>query len=196
MKKASCQHQHAYKKCKEHKFQAIKAYLESLSPYPVDPSTLKRVICPQYAISEKQFYYILARSRGRSLEAEELVENLEKEGFEVFISEEIRGKGQPPEIMVVANEEMRRQFKKYGNSVSFDLTFNLIKNQHPSGSKWKLGIFLAVTACRHIVPLAFVVTLFETTEAYVQIFRTFFRAMEGQPGIVVTDEERAIHAAL
>jgi len=91
---------------------------------------------------------------------------------------------------------MKRLFKMYGDLVSFDLTFNLIKNKHPSGSKWKLGFFLATSSCKRITPLAVVATLFETKEVYVQILRTFFRAIGGQPPVIVTDEERAIHAAI
>ena len=47
-----------------------------------------------------------------------------------------------------------------------------------------------------MVPLALVVTLHETEEVYASILRTFFRAMEGQPAILITDQERAIQAAV
>ena len=91
---------------------------------------------------------------------------------------------------------MKRLFAHYGDVVSFDLSFNLIKNPHRSGKKWKVGFFLGTSNCKHVVPLGLVATLNETKETYAQIFKTFFNAMGDTPGVVVTDEERAISAAL
>jgi len=97
-------------------------------------------------------------------------------------------------MLVAANKEMKDLFQRYGDLVSFDLSFNLIKDPHPSGKKWKIGLFLGSSATKRMVPLAIVVTLQDTKEAYVQLFRTFFRAV-GEPKVLVTDEERAMHAA-
>lgn len=44
--------------------------------------------------------------------------------------------------------------------MTFDLTFNMIKNIHISGRKWKVGAFLGMSAAKHIVPFGLVITLF------------------------------------
>lgn len=71
--------------------------------------------------------------------------------------------------------------------VTFDLTFNLIKNTHESGLKWKVGIFLALTAAKKMAPLAIVCVLNTTKEVYVQLLRTFIGAMGTCPPVLVTD---------
>jgi len=80
--------------------------------------------------------------------------------------------------------------------LTFDLTFNLIKNVHSSQAKWKLGCFLALNSARQIVPVALVSTLHATKEIYVQLLRTLFLALETTPKVLVTDEEKAILAAV
>ena len=91
---------------------------------------------------------------------------------------------------------MKDQFKTYGDLTSFDLTFNMINHIHPSGSKFKIGCMLGLTSAKRITPFAFVVTLRTAKEDYVRIFRTFFEIMGRAPIVIVSDEERAIHAAL
>jgi len=83
---------------------------------------------------------------------------------------------------------MRKNFDMYGDSVSFDLTFNLVKDHHDSGRKWKLGCFLGLSASKHILPFALVATLFDSKEVFVRIFKTFFTAVNGQPKVIITDE--------
>ena len=65
----------------------------------------------------------------------------------------------PPEVLFLASKSMKAQFQVYGDVVTFDLTFNTIKNLHPSGKSWKVGCFLANSSTKKIVPLGLVVTL-------------------------------------
>jgi len=51
---------------------------------------------------------------------------------------------------------MKRNFQDYGDLVSFDLSFNLIKDQHPNGKYWKIGCFLGSSSTKKMVPLAIV----------------------------------------
>jgi hypothetical protein len=57
---------------------------------------------------------------------------------------------------------MKALFREYGDCVSFDLSYSLIKNDHPSGKQWKIGCFLASSSSKKIVPLAFVASLQDT----------------------------------
>ena len=54
---------------------------------------------------------------------------------------------------------MKKSFAMYGDTVSFDLSFNMIKNIHESGKKWKVGFFVGTSSNKHIVPFAIVVML-------------------------------------
>ena len=102
----------------------------------------------------------------------------------------------PPLVFVAVNQEMKANFAKYGDIVSFDLTFNLIKNQHKSGEKWKVGCFVGMSNAKRITPFGFAVTLNTKEEDYCEIFSTFFNIMGREPGVIVTDEERSMHSAL
>ena len=96
--------------------------------------------------------------------------------------------GSLPEVFVAVSSTMKSLYSKYRDVLSFDLTFNLIKDRHPSGKKWKIGCFVATSAAKRITPLGLVVCLHEKTEVY-QHYR-------GCPGVLVTDEERVVGAAL
>lgn len=86
----------------------------------------------------------------------------------------------------------------YGERVSFDLTFRLIKNrpESESGGSWKMGVFLGLSATNRLVPFGVAITLDVNKDAYMDLFRMFFAAVGGQPKVIISDEERAIHAAL
>ena len=97
---------------------------------------------------------------------------------------------------MIVSQEMKNQFREIGDVVSFDLTFKMVRDQSNSGGTWKLGCFLATSPSKRMVPLALVLTLRETTEVYTRILTTFFKAMEGQPSVLISDEEKAIGAAV
>ena len=73
---------------------------------------------------------------------------------------------------------MKELFPKYGDVISFDFTFKLVKNTHISGQKWKIGLFLGTSSCKRMVPLGIVMSLYQTKESYLKIFRTYFDAVE------------------
>jgi hypothetical protein len=91
---------------------------------------------------------------------------------------------------------MKKAFEEYGDRVSFDLTFRLIKNRTSSELTWKVGVFLGISAVNRIVPFGIVITAAMTKDSYIELFRMFFAAVGGQPKVLISDEERAIHAAL
>jgi hypothetical protein len=49
-------------------------------------ASLKHVVCPTFGLTEKQFYYVLAKSRGSAVPPNEVIKNLEAEGYEIFAS--------------------------------------------------------------------------------------------------------------
>lgn len=91
---------------------------------------------------------------------------------------------------------MKDLFRLYGSRVSFDLTFSLVKNRVPEGGAWEVGVFLGTSSVGRMVPLCIALMLPTTKDAYMELFRMFFSAVGGQPQVIVSDEERALHAAL
>jgi hypothetical protein len=57
---------------------------------------------------------------------------------------------------------MKENFKHYGQVITFDLTFNMIKNVS-DGKKWKIGAFLSTSCSKKIVPLGLAAILEETS---------------------------------
>jgi hypothetical protein len=74
---------------------------------------------------------------------------------------------------------MKKAFSMYGERVSFDLTFRLIKNKSESGSSWKAGVFLGLSSTNRLVPFGVALTLDSNKEAYMELFRMFFVAVGG-----------------
>jgi hypothetical protein len=156
---------------------------------------LKHAICQSFSITPKQFYYILSRINKKTTTFDEYIAQIEKEGFEVFISRETRESNQLPMTLVAVSPDMKKAFAVYGERVSFDLTFRLIKNRMGT-DEWKVGVFLGLSSTNKIVPFGVAITLSTTKDAYMEIFKMFFEAVGGQPKVIISDEERGISAAL
>jgi hypothetical protein len=50
-------------------------------------------------------------------------------------------RGPYPRLIVTVSPQMRRNYQLYGDLVSFDLTYNLIKNLTIDGRRYGLGVF-------------------------------------------------------
>jgi hypothetical protein len=134
---------------------------------------LKHAICQSFSITPKQFYYILSRINKKTTTFDEYIAQIEKEGFEVFISRENRESNQLPMTLVAVSPDMKKAFAVYGERVSFDLTFRLIKNRMGT-DEWKVGVFLGLSSTNKIVPFGVAITLSTTKDAYMEIFKMFF----------------------
>jgi hypothetical protein len=82
---------------------------------------------------------------------------------------------------------MKKAFQDYGERVSFDLTFRLIKNRTEEGGSWKVGVFLGLSACNRLVPFGIAIMTESNKEAYMEIFRMFFAGVGGQPKVIISD---------
>lgn len=56
---------------------------------------------------------------------------------------------------------MKQNFERYGRQqfVSYDLTFNLIKELHSSEKSYKIGMFVGLSCSRRIVPFALTILI-------------------------------------
>lgn len=82
---------------------------------------------------------------------------------------------------------MKRAFALYGERVSFDLTFRLIKNRTEEGGTWKVGVFLGLSACNRLAPLGIAIMTESNKDAYADIFRMFFAGVGGVPKVIISD---------
>lgn len=82
LKKLKCFHRHDVnlRRGLHFKFNAVQSYIQSL-PLSIAPAALKKILCPQFAITEKQFYYVFAKSKGKKQTTDELIRQLEEKGF-------------------------------------------------------------------------------------------------------------------
>ena len=55
--KVNLKHHHDTTKVRSHKYRAVEEFIKDL-PASVNPNNLKPVICSQFSISERQFYYL------------------------------------------------------------------------------------------------------------------------------------------
>ena len=187
-------HHHPSLKTKQYQFRTAEQYILDAPP-TIQLSSLKKMTCREYQLNERQFYYLHKKVKYQQLGVEELVQGLEEEGYEVHHTG-VESPKDIPEIFIAVSPKMKNLYHQYKDVISFDLTFNLIKDRHPSGKKWKLGCFVATSAAKRITPLGLVVCLHETAETYCQIFKTYFGIMGSSPAVLVTDEEKAVRAAL
>lgn len=68
---------------------------------------------------------------------------------------------------------MKSNFKAYGQTVSYDLTYNLIQDLSPEKKQYAVGIFTGVNNYNRIIPFGITITCEETTEAFCKIFESF-----------------------
>ena len=104
-----------------------------------------------------------------------------------------------PSLYVSSSPEMIKDFKKFGEFVTFDLTYNMIKQFKEEGDKkkkWGLGLFLGKNNHNNPIPFGICLMNSEKKEDFVQVFRSFFDIMGRKPQSIITDQQLAIIAAL
>ena len=89
--------------------------------------------------------------------------------------------------------------KKFGQFISFDITYNLVKEyKEVEGKvkKWGLGLFLGKNNHNRTVPFAICIVNSETKADFVSLFASFFDIMNSEPQTIITDQQIAIIGAL
>lgn len=61
--------------------------------------------------------------------------------------------------MIIVTPDMKEYFKKFGNYISIDYTFNLFRDLHDNGNSYKAGFILGSSFSRRIVPYAIIIAL-------------------------------------
>ena len=141
-------------------------------------------------ISEASFYYHYKKYQRHSITLKQLFDHYDQKNFHLATDPFEVVPSQEPELLVVVSPLMRKNYAKYGASqfMAFDMTFNLFRQSHHSGQKFKLGCFMGLSSTRKLVPFGLVVSVDETKDRYSQIYRTFLQLMDQQPpSCVITD---------
>lgn len=117
---------------------------------------------------------------------DEVIKELEKKDYDLSVDPFPLTEGQLPRILVVISPQMKENFKQYGQTVSYDLTYNIIRDITPDRRQYAVGIFTGVNCYNKIIPFGITITCEETTEAFCKIFETFIDCC-GQPLSFITD---------
>lgn len=100
---------------------------------------------------------------------------------------------------------MIANFREFGERqfVTFDITYNLVKeikveqqkNNKIKNRKWGLGLFLGKN--NHNKAICFCISLInhEDKDTFIGVFKSFFEMMNGEPSVMITDEQSAIQSA-
>ena len=98
--------------------------------------------------------------------------------------------------MIIVTPLMKENFKKFGNWMGFDFTFNLVQEIKEGKQQYRLGVFVGISASKKIVPFGLVLCNEQTKERYYQILKSFSDIMNRFPEIIITDQDKAIISAI
>lgn len=73
-------HDHPPQRSKKFRMMAVEKYIATL-PAASSASTIKRLVCQEFQIEEKTFYYLWKKIRHPPLAFEDLVKKLESKGY-------------------------------------------------------------------------------------------------------------------
>jgi hypothetical protein len=46
-----------------------------------------------------------------------------------------------PRMMVIVSQNMKKSYQRYGELLSFDITYNLLRNRTSDDKRYRLGVF-------------------------------------------------------
>lgn len=90
--------------------------------------------------------------------------------------------------------------QKFGQFMSFDITYNLVKESKVTEGertkKWGLGLFLGKNNHNKTIPFGICLLNSETKDDFKKVFMNFFDIVGGEPQAIITDQQIAIIGAL
>jgi len=76
---------------------------------------------------------------------------------------------------------MRDSFKKYGDLLSFDITYNLLRNFTSDGKQYRLGVFCVTDTNIRILIAGIALMSQEGARDFANMFEMFFRLHSQSP---------------
>ena len=94
-------------------------------------STAKAIVLNNLKISEGSFYYYFNKLRFPRRSLSELLKSYDKMNYYISISPYELDSNRLPDLLIIITPLMKKNYQRYGQFTSFDLTFNMIKDPHP-----------------------------------------------------------------
>lgn len=97
-----------------------------------------------------------------------------------------------PKIMVIASKNMKDNFQDFGDIVSFDITYSLLKNTSVDNLRYRLGVFCVTDTNMRILLAGLAIICEENIATFSKVFQFFFEIHQKQPVSIITDQQVAV----
>lgn len=101
-----------------------------------------------------------------------------------------------PNIIVVVSESMRRNYVKYGDILSFDITYKLLKNFNSNGQQYNVGVFCVFDTNNRILIAGVAILCNESTDSMEKVFGMFIKLHNRPPQTIITDQQMTFAKAI
>lgn len=112
----------------------------------------------------------------------ELKVELDRQGYEYLTDTQAETEeDRYPRLIVMVSKLMRDSFKKYGDLLSFDITYNLLRNFTSDGKQYRLGVFCVTDTNIRILIAGIALMSQEGARDFANMFEMFFRLHSQSP---------------
>jgi hypothetical protein len=97
-------------------------------------------------------------------------------------------KDEYPQILLVASPNMKNNYEKYGDMVSFVIAENLLINTTFDGYRYRVGMFCVTDTNARVLIVAIAIFCQDTPANMYKVFEYFIRIHGRTPQTFITDE--------
>jgi hypothetical protein len=97
---------------------------------------------------------------------------------------------------VIASAAIRDSYNHFGNAISFDITFNLLRNITHNNHCFRVGILTVGDTNQRILFAGLVIIVDETTATFFTVFDTFLNIYTQSLMSIITDDQLTIVLAI
>jgi hypothetical protein len=91
---------------------------------------------------------------------------------------------------------MRDSYNRFGDMISFDVTYNLLRNITHDNHRFRVGIFTVGDTNQRILFAGLAIVAEETTATFFTIFDMFLNIHGRSPMSIITDDQQTIALAI
>lgn len=140
-------HHHKLRKQKILQEELFNSYIQQLPPY-CSYQQVKHLTISRFGFSKRRFYYLLDKlNKNKSFE--EVLQYLRSKQWKCRYT----SNDGVPDIFLAASPQMCRAYTKWGDFVSFDLTYNLLRERSSQKKQWGVGLFVGFDSGLRIILL-------------------------------------------
>jgi hypothetical protein len=111
----------------------------------------------RYKIPSSVFYYYFKKEKTFNLGLRNFISKMEKDDHYTFLDPFPLQENKIPSIFLIITKEMKMAYERYGQFVSFDFTYNLIKERGPGNRQYGVGFFTGLNNWNRIIPFGVVI---------------------------------------